>query len=58
MYTEGKYYRGLGTYLGIRKTFLPDKTSKLEHIFSTGVYNANGAVELKRLKVLNQNKNE
>lgn len=51
-FTTGKHYKGLGVYLGIRKTYsVPDKTSKTEHIFNTGVYNTNGAVELKRIKV-------
>jgi hypothetical protein len=51
-FTTGKHYKDLGVYLGVRETYsVPDKTSKLEHIFNTGVYGVNGAVELKRIKV-------
>jgi len=53
-YIEGKYYRGLGYYLGTRITNYPnpsDNPPVNEHIFNTKIYDKNGAAELNRIKI-------
>ena len=53
MYTKGKYYRGLGYYVEVRTTYSVSnrETPKTEHVFSTGVYDNNGAAILNRVKI-------
>ena len=50
-FTEGKYYKEFGTYIGTRITHQPDNTHTNYHLFSTGEYDIGGAVKLIRLKV-------
>ena len=50
-FIEGKYYSEFGTYLGTRITHTPDHKQIRHHIFSTGVRDFGGAMELVRLKV-------
>ncbi len=50
-YTKGKYYKGLGTYMEIRKTYVPNKKMKVEHLFDTGERNDFGVTQLKRIPV-------
>jgi|18_taG_2_1085343.scaffolds.fasta_scaffold157015_2 hypothetical protein len=49
-FTEGRYYKEFGTYLGTRIVHSPDKSSANYHLFSTGEYDGGGAVKLIRLK--------
>jgi len=48
-YIKGNYYKGLGTYLEIRKTYTPNKKMKVEHIFDTGGRDIWGVAQLKRI---------
>ena len=53
-YTEGKYYRGLGYYIGIRTTHYPPyqhKESIMEHLFNTKQYDQSGVARLNRIKI-------
>ena len=56
LYTEGTYYKYLGTYLGVRKThYVSEKYPHTisEHVFSTGVKDGGGAIMLNRLPTYN-----
>ena len=48
-YKKDTYYEGLGTYLGTRITYSYTGSSIKEHLFTEGIYDANGAAKLNRL---------
>ena len=50
-YEEGRWYRGLGYYLEIRKTFTPNKRVLIEHIFTTPEKDSSGACILNRVLI-------
>lgn len=53
-YIEGKYYRGLGYYIGIITTNYPpsqEKESIKEHLFNTKQYDQSGVARLNRIKI-------
>jgi hypothetical protein len=50
-YKKGKWYRGLGYYLEIRKTFTSNKRVLLEHIFTTPEKDSSGACILNRVLI-------
>ena len=56
-YIKGKYYSGLGTYLGQRNTHTQSKTIVLHHLFSTGERDSMGAVGLNKVFISETNQN-
>ena len=50
-YIKGENYKGLGTYIEIRKTHKPNQKVIVEHLFDTGVRDTSGAAELKRIRI-------
>lgn len=50
-YIKGKHYKGLGTYIEIRKTYTHHQQMIEEHLFDTGKRDSCGAAQLKRIKI-------
>ena len=50
-YIKGKHYKGLGTYIEIRKTYTHHQQMIVEYLFDTGNRDSSGAAQLKRIKI-------
>ena len=50
-YIKGKHYKGLGTYIEIRKTYTHHQQMIVEHLFDTVNRDSSGAAQLKRIKI-------
>lgn len=50
-YIKGNHYKGLGTYIEIRKTYNINQKMIVEYLFDTGDRDVSGVAKLKRIRI-------